>query len=72
MRQRSAHHKVSAYHNIQRLFSTQTLSRSVFFANTPNTILGHTGFFEYRVNAAKAAHEEQEETYSMVKLHHFI
>jgi hypothetical protein len=44
----------------------------VSFANTANTILGPTGLFEYRVNAAKAAHEEQEETDSMVKLHYFI
>jgi hypothetical protein len=36
-----------------------------------NAILEHTGFFEYRVNASKAAHEEQEETDSMVKLHYF-
>jgi hypothetical protein len=31
--------------------------KKCLFANTANMILGPTGFFEYRVNAAKAAHE---------------
>ena len=35
---------------------TNTIKKCLF-ANTANTMLGPTGFFEYRVNAAKAAHE---------------
>jgi hypothetical protein len=50
---------------------TNTVKKRLF-ANTANTILGPTGFFEYHGNAAKDAHEEQEETDSMVKLHYFI
>jgi hypothetical protein len=50
---------------------TDTVKKRLF-ANTANTILGPTGFVEYHVNAANAAHEEQEETDSMVKLHCFI
>jgi hypothetical protein len=41
-------------------YSVHTVKKRLF-ANTANTILGPTGFFEYHVNAAEAAHEEQEE-----------